>query len=546
MHIPITETAATPVVDARVDQRRVIVDTARDIPSSSTPQADFDHLRDLWGDFVPRFDSANTWFTVEVLNAVGSLVDANVEGSEASLVASIDGCKEFLDAFRAQRRDLLSDNCDYLLALYHNLSDSAPDTEIKREIDRVFHEAVVQTPRGESTGRLMDFFTERDKLNVKKEPLRGGSTNLTMDALITAEHTFEATPITSTVERETAITAIMSIAEASLSEYSLVQQEAKTFISKQIESLGLDEQTLFKAWERTTIKSGTKPHIELPGERRKFVARNIATMFRLESAAPGICKTLHEEFGICDFERYPAEALLAQYENRDKDMPYGIAIYAQDDNNGAFASTNGQPTEKLYRDLRDLDYGLRIYEVRTTSDVLKTLIKTHRRYGEQNQISFVLIGAHGREDSIHFEEEGGLAEGRGAIAFKQEDLERVFRKEEGFRLWPRKQLTKDHANWRTQQKLRSMFIDNPTVILDSCSTGAKGGIGDKFVEIGARAFGPKKPGKLISIMVTKDRLGKLVFMRAEYSYVLDDDSDGRETVIVPANTHARRPFLRRF
>ena len=510
-----------------VDRCRLIVDIAKNITSSESPKADFDHLQSIWHGFVPQFDDPRVWATMNALSAVGSLVS-----SEQPLSASIEGCREFLAAFRAQRRDLLSENCDYLLRLYRDFGDDSAAPDLKQEIEKVFMDDILQMPRGETRGRSIDFLKDKDKKPVAiKDSLRGGYSSLILEDLELKKRYFEhGTP-------GTRQNAIWDIAEASLTMNSPVQQEAAAYVSEQIKSFGLDEATLFRAWKRTGFEESERPR----EKRQKFVARNIATMFKLESAAPGICKTLFDEFGICDFERYPAEVLLAQYENRNKDMPYGIAIYAQEDYNGALNSKNGQPTETLFRDLKGLEYGLRIYEARTRSDVLKILAKSHNHYGGENKISFALISAHGRENSIHFGQEEGGVEREGTVAFSQRELERVFRKDSWS--WARRRHQGGYNRWWTQ-KLRAMFVKNPTIILNSCSTGVKGGIRDNLVEIGAKVFAPEQEAKLLSIKVTKNRFGRLIFSEAEYFY--PKDKNGPRIITLSANPHARKPLLRRF
>lgn len=92
-----------------------------------------------------------------------------------------------------------------------------------------------------------------------------------------------------------------------------------------------------------------------------------------------------------------------------------------------------------------------------------------------------------------------------------------------------------HASANTKigrhlQGIKSLFIDIPTVILVSCSTGQLGGIGHEISALGAKVIAPDDITSLDSISVFRNEFGALEF-RVEF-----DESH--------ANTFERGAFKR--
>ena len=56
------------------------------------------------------------------------------------------------------------------------------------------------------------------------------------------------------------------------------------------------------------------------------------------------------------------------------------------------------------------------------------------------------------------------------------------------------------------QRAGQFFVDNPTIILSSCSTGAEGGIGQELSKrFGAKVIAPKEPTSMAEIHASKNR-----------------------------------------
>ncbi len=285
---------------------------------------------------------------------------------------------------------------------------------------------------------------------------------------------------------------------------ALAHKEMKDFFSSRLAELHLvfsigevidkDRNFLFEergreamVWIRHTLqKYGLPPEKMLESwfshqEHEPQVDINISQIFLLEGEKPGLPKFLYQAFGIRNFERYPTKvlsAMLKEYEDLDK--PYGILINPTNDWNGAF-STDYSMWERLFVQLQEQGYGLRIVEANGKFELAKHLVRLDRKYGLSQKISFAIIGGHGIKDSIQF---GG-----------SKDINKLY---VGDLLGP------------GTKKVSHFFEKEPTIILSSCSTGKAGGIGEKISQaMNAEVIAPEVPTNIKAIEITKgaDRLG---------------------------------------
>lgn len=231
------------------------------------------------------------------------------------------------------------------------------------------------------------------------------------------------------------------------------------------------DRDLLNAWRKSSDKKKLLGSVE----------EAIRCMRLLEQERPGAVATLQEEFGIEDFMRYPVGMLKEQYDHRDDvSIPYGIVMYPKADWNGAFT------TPDLLASLSDQvkgKYQVRIYEAGSRMDVARALIKTKQRYAQQGggKISFALIGGHGEPGGIQFGDGGEREEIR----------------------------IQDLMGRGASRAGGEFFEPNATVILESCSTGQRDGIGQKMSELlSARIVAPNIPTSTKEIRVTFDENGK--------------------------------------
>lgn len=190
---------------------------------------------------------------------------------------------------------------------------------------------------------------------------------------------------------------------------------------------------------------------------------------------------LHEKFGIEYFGRYTEKQLrdLAKKITSGPvpDKPVLLAIYTKYDPNGVFYSNQ---LEQLMA-----HYNVIMTEARTESQFYARIYETARTYGN---IETLVVGGHGTPAAIQL----------GAPRFKS-----------GVPTESRNMLMLDLADADSLRDVKNYFVAAPTIILDSCSTGAnKGAIGALFSRVlGARLFAPVAPARLVRYKF--DRNGKI-------------------------------------
>lgn len=199
-----------------------------------------------------------------------------------------------------------------------------------------------------------------------------------------------------------------------------------------------------------------------------IIMSNIAAIKKLEVEEPGICKFLLDEYGIANFGRYPTEMLLAQYRNRDDAAhAYGVIIYPKVDWNGSFYG-EAQAFEHLFNSVAD-EFSLRVVECGSKIDIARALITFDKKYnrpdGTGHKISLAIIGGHGTKNGIQF---GGDR--------------------------PVDNLAVEDLAGKGVQRAANFFEDFPTIILASCSTGARDAIGQKLSrQFNAKLLAPTEP-----------------------------------------------------
>src|SRR5258708_3510392 len=236
--------------------------------------------------------------------------------------------------------------------------------------------------------------------------------------------------------------------------------KAKEILSEILVKLELDPEKCLNSWLQSTR------------ERRLTIARNLSELFKLEEESPTAAAYLAKEFGVLDFARYPRELLKDQFDQRnDKSKPYGIVIFPRADHNGAFYHDT-HVFGNVVKQLGDRYY-LRVAEAETKIDVVRRLSTFKKNYGPA---TFAFIGGHGEPDLIQF----GSLGGEGRYGLRSEDL-----------------------IGRGSERSRQFFVDNPTIILVSCSTGTKKGIGQKLSErLAATIIAPETPTSMSKVDIS--------------------------------------------
>jgi hypothetical protein len=198
----------------------------------------------------------------------------------------------------------------------------------------------------------------------------------------------------------------------------------------------------------------------------------------LEHERPGITQTLLSDYGIKEFRRYPNEVLLKQFDNKDSNIPYGLVMYTNEDHNQAFdmkedliKSIFDQTSERL---------GIRITEFDSKYEIIKRLASLNKKYGDKNKISYLLLGAHGEEES--------------------------------FQVTYAESVDKSELEGQGVKRMKDFFVKNPEIVLASCSTGVENGIGQKISEVyEAKVYAPQKPTSVDSISINFDATNRPLF-----------------------------------
>jgi len=235
---------------------------------------------------------------------------------------------------------------------------------------------------------------------------------------------------------------------------SSMRQKVNRLLEFVVKTYGLDPKTTIDAWQLSFSRGALVDEDKI----QKTVSFNLQRMFEIEFQRPGIVKELNSRFGIVDFAKYPRDLLIAQYDERDKEIssPYGIIINSTADRNGAFYSQ-----ESLYANLYDQlkDKGrIIIFEASSLTELISILNSCRHNHGK---ISFAVIGGHGTIDNIEFS-----------------------------RTTPRNKLSIKDARMRGVEAVRQVFTTNPTIVLNACETGKSGGLAEEIAKKGVKVIAP--------------------------------------------------------
>ena len=247
---------------------------------------------------------------------------------------------------------------------------------------------------------------------------------------------------------------------ACLSYSKNISEPAKKKLDTEIRKFGLTFSDIERAWD-VYPASGDSSFQNVP--------ENLQKMEQMEKDRPGIIKTLYSDFGIKEFRRYPAEVLIKQFDDKDKDEPYGVVLFTNRDHNQSF-DMRSKVIQSVFNQMGEHGIGMRVTEFDSKYEIMKRFATLNNKYGEKNKISYLFLGAHGEEDS--------------------------------FQVTYTKEVNKKDLAGEGTKRLKDYFIENPEIIMASCSTGAENGIGQKMSEtFEATVHAPNKPTNIRSVDV---------------------------------------------
>jgi hypothetical protein len=243
------------------------------------------------------------------------------------------------------------------------------------------------------------------------------------------------------------------------SSFSIASAWATDFLAERLDKFGCKGKELLTAW----AMSG--PYQDL------IIKTNLNAMFALEEKEVGIVRYLTTECGIKDFARYPQELLLEQFRSRDDtETPYGAVFFPAFDHNGAFYQEVNQLTE--LRSEVSGQFRIRVAECDTKMAIVRHLIRLNDKYGK---ISFGILGGHGSPTTIQMGAGGDFLSNLKLRDFRGEGTKR----------------------------LQNYFTSDAEICMISCSTGAKGGIGEQVAKAtGTSGAAPTDPANLKSFNAT--------------------------------------------
>lgn len=200
-------------------------------------------------------------------------------------------------------------------------------------------------------------------------------------------------------------------------------------------------------------------------------SKNIESIKSIEEKRPGIVKFLISKFGIYNFGRYPEDLLTKQFDEfENQDLPYGVVAFSEDDHNAVYFEYK----DELSGMAKDLNgkYAIRIAEVGGKKDLMRLLVRLRLKYGKNHKISFGILGAHGNERAITLGNINNTGD--------------------------REIYTRNVIKYGNRKY--NLFEENATLILLSCMSGQKEGIGSKISKtMGVTTIAPKESSGLESI-----------------------------------------------
>lgn len=187
----------------------------------------------------------------------------------------------------------------------------------------------------------------------------------------------------------------------------------------------------------------------------KHLREWVASTLGLEGQARGASKELQDRFGIVNFNHYPLEVLKRQYELRDAQVPYGVLIGTQHDWNDAFNShySIGAMLQGFNEQVSDRGSHLRVVEVDSPRALARQFLVLEKQYGAAHKITFALVRAHGREETVQLGNEYAQT------------------------------LSKKRLNRLHSENLKRFFIDQPNIMFDSCAVGAHDGLAQAVASV---------------------------------------------------------------
>ncbi len=237
-----------------------------------------------------------------------------------------------------------------------------------------------------------------------------------------------------------------------------------------------------------------------------YLANNLEAIRFLEFSKEGSSAYLQKKFGINQFARYPQQLLLGQAIGIERPDRYGLAVYCQDDWNGALKEAR-QYLYTLPLQLQSQAPGVKLFIAECTSlrELVSRLLDSTPDPGSTQQpLQFLIVAAHGSNNGFTLSKE---VHGRVTI----EDFDRP-----------------------GSSRLEGLLAPNASVVFDSCDAGGIGGIADAARTTLSRP----SSGAVISFTTSSILINNVTPSGIELKATYDrNEANGKIHLPTPAHVH---------
>lgn len=184
----------------------------------------------------------------------------------------------------------------------------------------------------------------------------------------------------------------------------------------------------------------------------RYITNTVKTIKQIEQEVPGGAAKLQKEFGLNQFARYPVEALIEQAAGPLRPDNYGLCIYCESDYSESFQG-DGEMLQTLWNQLRDGGVDMYFAECNSALSLVRRLLDSQSEVKGKLPLQFLIIGAHGTEQSLTFgESENG-------------------------------HLSLEELNTSGADRLSGLIGQRASTVFLSCDVGVEGGFAQKASEV---------------------------------------------------------------
>jgi hypothetical protein len=255
------------------------------------------------------------------------------------------------------------------------------------------------------------------------------------------------------------------------------------------------------------------------------IKKDVSKLFVLGNERVG---KLMNRFGIRHFGRYPSEMLKRQVERESKILPDIVILNTVSDNNGSLYQDENL-YRKLFLEANEQKLSTEIYEFDGRFGLGKLLVKLIKRY-EDELAQTIRQNIYDETNLGNFWETGDVNDIPEGILDKIEaDLvdEGKLHKISGMvwgghghetgvnvKRWGRvRDVDRDELmvmDPKILKRIKRLFVDKPTIVMNACLTGAYDGWSEKLSEVlEAEVFSSDKEIHIRELDVYKDKKGKI-------------------------------------